>query len=406
MIKKSLTKVFLVGTGNVINAGLGFAFLAATAKNLDLDTFGKYALLVSLLIVISKIIDFGTNSTFVSKYISEKDFNLIQSFYYLKFILFLVTIPISIVTLLYFNLAESSIILIFILGLIAYGTNYILFAFFQQSQKFELIVAINTVPALIKGVFAVLVFLKIVSLNLTGAFSIFALSIFAGLIFYIWVPENFKKISFSKDHLKSLFTKSTPAGISQLIQEGWPAFNNSISNFFGGFSDVGVFSLAHKISNIFVLASLSIFTVLLPKNALRKKQKSGYDFAETAIMAGGILFLAVLATFIGNYFVGIIFGEKFVETAAILNILIFASAFTAIHTFLENYFFVQDKTTNILYINFGKLAAFIIFSILLVPYFSLTGLAYANLISALLGITVSLILIKKINKTNEPALLN
>ena len=88
MLKKSLIKISYVSLGNILNAGLGFLYIAAVAKTLELNDFGKYALLASFLVIIAKIIDFGTNSIYVAGTISNKE-DLNEIFFGVK--LFLLT---------------------------------------------------------------------------------------------------------------------------------------------------------------------------------------------------------------------------------------------------------------------------------------------------------------------------
>jgi len=69
----SLKKVSFVSSGNLFNAVIGLVYLAAVAKNLSLEDFGKYAVLTALLTSISRLIDFGTNSMFVAKSITDSE---------------------------------------------------------------------------------------------------------------------------------------------------------------------------------------------------------------------------------------------------------------------------------------------------------------------------------------------
>jgi O-antigen/teichoic acid export membrane protein len=401
MIKKSLVKVGLVGTGNMLNAVLGFAFLTALAQTLDLESFGKYALLASLLIFLSRLLDFGTNSTFVAQYLVDGKTSLKKDFYASKIILAVIALPIALAILVYLKLATLQISLAFVGGLLAYGINYTLFAFFQKTEKYFSLVMLNTLPAILKGAFSVAIFTGVFTPTYTTAFYVFSLTVFSSALLWIFIPEEFKKVEFSLTQVKNLFKKSSPAGISQLITEGWPAFNNTIAKLASGFADVGIFSLADKLSNIFALASVSVFTVLLPKNATRAREKKGYDFKETGILAVGIMLLAVIATFVARFLIAIFLGDKFSGSMQVLNILIFAAAFTAIHSFMENYFFVQQKPQHILYINSSKLIAFVVLGLTLVSYLGLRGLAWANLLSAIIALGISLSLILRNNQSAQ-----
>lgn len=398
MLKRSLLNISFVSVGNIFNAFLGLAFVAAVAKTLPIDGFGKYALLTSLLVFLSKIMDFGTNSVFVAKSIAKTE-SLFNRFVSLKIILFIVTIPISAAVLYMLGLLQKQILILFIFGLTGYCINYTFFAIFQKLEKFHYAILLNTLPALIKGSFAILIFLNIVTFNLTQSLTVFSLSILASTFLYLFVPNQFRKFKFSPQSVFSLFVFSFPAGVSILINEGWLALSNTIVKISKTFTDVGIFSLANKIANVFSLISLSIFTVLLPKNALRKREQLRYDFRETAILSLGILVFAVITTFFAKLFVSQIFGQKFEDSLSLLDILIFASAITAIHTFIENYFFVEEKTQIILIITTSKLITYIILATILIPLYSLQGLAFASLISAFTALLItSIVLIKDYKK--------
>lgn len=393
-----------VGIGNIFNAVLGFAFISATAKTLDLDSFGKYALLATLLVAISKLIDFGTNSVYVAKSISTENKSLLNTFYTLKIILLLVSIPVSVITLLLFKLNSFQILLYFVLGLIAYSINYTLNPIFQKEEKFFYFILLNTLPALIKGTFAILIFTRLVSLDLTQAFEVFSLSLLSSAFMVLFLPKEYKQFKFKISQTLNLIKESYPAGISQLIYEGWPSIANSIAKIAKDFSNVGIFSIAEKITNILTLASVSVFTVLLPKNAYRKKQKLGYDFKEIIIISILIIATAFFGIFASEIFITRFMGDKFSESIPLLGLLIFASAFTSIHTFMEHYFFIEEKIKYIMYINLGKLGVFLILSAILTPILSLQGLAISNLVAALSALSSTAIIIwknqkKKINDT-------
>ena len=399
-MKKSLKKIIFVGFGNVFNAVLGFAFLSAVAKTLDLESFGKYALITTLLVAVSKIIDFGTNSVYVAEAISTEDKSLINKFYTQKLLLLGISIPISLMLLFILKLNTGKLVLYFILGLVAYAINYTLNAFFQKDEKFVHLVSLNTLPALIKGIFAFLIFSGSIYLNLEQAFMIFSLSIFSGIALIIFLSNEYKKFKFDFSEIKKYLEKCTPAGISLLIYEGWPSIANSIAKISKDFSNVGIFSIAEKIANIMLLGAISIFTVLLPKNAYAKKRNEKFDFKEVFIISIFIIILAFFGTLIARIFVDRFFGDKFSESLPLLGFLIFASAFTSIHTFMEHYFFIEEVTKYIMYINIGKLAIFLTLSYLLVPTMALKGLSLASLISAVVAVIATTIFIK-INQKNS-----
>jgi O-antigen/teichoic acid export membrane protein len=135
--------------------------------------------------------------------------------------------------------------------------------------------------------------------------------------------------------------------------------------------------------------------VLLPKNANRKKQNLKYDFTETFVISLIILALSGLAIPLTHFLVVKIFGSKFQESLTIINVLVFSAAITSIHTFIENFFFVEQKTNYIMYINIGKLVVFVTLCALLVPLYSLSGLAFSDLTASICAVFFTFVLIKR-----------
>lgn len=397
-MSKSLQKILLVGVGNVFNAALGFAFIFACAKTLGQTTyFGKYALLATLLVAISKLIDFGTNSVYVAKSISTDDTSLLNVFYTLKIILLAVSIPISVAILYAFKLNSFELLLFFVLGLVAYTINYTLNPIFQKMEKFFQLVLLNTLPALVKGTFAFLIILKIVQLNFSQAFGVFSLSLFSSAFMLLFLPKDYKHFKFGISKTWEILKESAPGGVSQLIYEGWSSISNAVAKIAKDFSNVGIYSIADKITNIVLLASVSVFTVLLPKNAYRKKQKLGYDFNEIFLLS----FLILIASFFGFFACKLFilrFLSNFSESIPLLGISMLATAFTSIHTFMEHYFYIEEKTNYIMYVNVGKLAIFLISASILTTMLSLRGLALANLIAAFAALTATAIFVVRNQK--------
>lgn len=392
MLKHSLFKISYVSAGNLFNAALGFAFIAIIAKTLPLEHFGKYALLTSFLVFISKIMDFGTNSTYVSQSITKND-NITNKFLSSKILLFLISLPISVVFLYGFNLLNLQTFIVFTIGLILYGINFTLFSYFQKKELFLKAILLNTLPAIAKGIFAALIFFKLISVDLSGAFAIFSFSMILSMIFISFAPNHIiKSFKFAIDW--SFIKESIPAGISILIGDGWSAINNSVAKYTGSFVNVGIFSLADKISNIFSLVSLSIFTVLLPKNANRKKVSLKYDFKETMVISALILILSLIAIFAAQIFINQFFNGKFEDSIKILDILIFSSAFTAIYSFMRDYFFIEEQTHYLLWISILKLALFLIASAFLVSSMGIVGIATANLIASVAALIATVLFVK------------
>lgn len=369
-----LKKISFVAAGNMINALLGFLYLWAIANSLPLGEFGKYSFLISLIVVLGRLTDFGTNSIFVTQSILEKHKK--GEFLGVKSALFLVAVILDIVLLRIFGLLTISLAIISLLSILAYTFNYILYAFYQKEEKFTYLILLYTIPGIVKALAAGLIVANVLPATLSLSVGIFGLSIFTGgLLLIFHNPLRDLDLHWNLVILK----KAWPAGTSQIITEAWPSITNAIAKLIQGFENVGIFSLANKVSVVFSLLSLSIFSVLLPKNARRKKQELKYSLDETFLLAGLLLVIGLIGVISSRFVISRFFGPQFERSLELLNILVFAAAFNSIAAFMENYFFIQEDTGKILVINTTKIVAFLIGGAILIPSFSLKGLAYAQL---------------------------
>jgi len=316
-----------------------------------------------------------------------------ETFIYAKIVLTLIASFIGLIILKFMGLFNPVLGMILIGGIVSYGLIYALYAFYQREEKYSLLVLLYTIPALIKALFAGLFHFQVLQTSVELAGAVFALSIMAGGLLLIKEnPLKGFKISLKKNPLK-LIKEAWPAGISQTITESWPALSNSIAKTLQGFSQVGIFALANKVSVIFSLLSLSIFTVLLPKNAKRKKQELKYSFDEVALLSMVLLLIGIVGIVVSKFVVINFFAPQFKDSLDLLNILIFAGVLTAIATFMENYFFIEEMTKKILVINLAKLGIFILSVFILMPSLALKGLAYAQLAAGLVAVITTAIFI-------------
>ncbi len=212
-----------------------------------------------------RVLDFGTNSIFVSKALKARmTLKLVYSMHK-RFYFFWLRSRFPIVLLSLFKLLSLQILLIFSVGLLSYGLNFSLYAIFQREQSFVKLVAANTVPAIIKLTFAVLIFFSVLKVNLSGAFLIFCASVLSDLVLLPYLPKKYLSVKISFKNLKPRLIRTFSPGISQVVYESWPTINNGLTKLFHQFSHPLIVTIANKISSMFSLIAFSIFTVIILK---------------------------------------------------------------------------------------------------------------------------------------------
>ena len=201
----------------------------------------------------------------------------------------------------------------------------------------------------------------------------------------LMIPLKAKELkSFKLDFKIAHFVKNFYlAGVSQIINESWNTISNQIIKLVKSLADLGTFSLASKLSNVFSVISYSIYTVILTSNAKRKRDDLSYNIKESLILGTFLLALASLGTIISPFFFKILFSQ----------------AFASIHKFLDNYFFVEEKSNVLFSLTNFKLFVFVGLSVLLTFNYGLIGIASADLISSVLLTVITFIYI--INKSRK-----
>jgi len=398
-MKSSFKNLSIVGFSNFVNLGLGLILFSAAAKTLTLDDFGVYSFLTILLVWFSKFIDFGSNSDFVSNFLGRSK-NYLNELINFKIISFFVSSIIGSFTIYgavnyYYhfkseiiNLNLDLVIPFFILGLFFYGINYLLFALYQREEKFIKASLLNFIPALIKGSIGFLVLLGFLKIDLNYFFGIFSFSMIGSSLFLIDKVGDLRnfKFDFKISHfLKNFFL----AGTSQQINESWVTISNVLAFVFKNLTDLGNYSFASKLSNVFSVISYSIYTVILTSNAKRKRDSLEYNLKESLILGGFLILLAIIGTLLAPSIIPAIFGDKFNESIAIFSILIFSGALSSIHKFLDNYFFIEEKSLTLFALTSLKLILFIGLSFIFINSFGILGLALADLAVSFLTTTLT-----------------
>lgn len=384
----------IVGLGNFINALGGFAYLISASKILSVENFGKYSFLISFFIFMAKLTELGTTSSFVSLSIKEgKNYN--KSLLLLKVALTTIVILLSFPILSIYKFTNSEIFISLCVGYIGYALNDYLFALFQKDESFIKTTFVNALPALFKLILAFffIFYFKTNNAPLLTTIIIYFFALFTSLFLFPFVSKN--KNPDPKNGVKNLARVGFPGGISQALNTAIPAINSSIILFKTSFEAVGMFSLAEKLSSILSLASLSIFTVILPNKAREMRENKNYSIRTSVMLSVVIIFCSVFMSLLAKSVLNLLF-IKYVNILPFFYILIFSSGFSAISGFLDNFFYVKEKTTTLLLTNISKIIFLVISAFYLTQNFGIIGTAYANLLTSILFAVVTFLIILRV----------
>src|SRR3989344_2661031 len=391
-----LKKLFTVGGGNFVNGLGGFLYLIAVAKTLTIEDFGKYALLVFTFGLFSKLTEFGTTSSFVTQSIKLNQDHK-ASLLVLKLILTFLISLISLPFLYYYKMSTLTISTVFLIGLFSYALNDYLFAIFQLNEDFFKTTLVNSLPAIVKATASCLLLSGFFKVGLSGALSIYFMSLLSSLLIAPFAKTGVLKKLSLKEGIVNLVKYGFGAGISQTLNLSTPAINSNLIKLSSTFSDVGIFSLAEKISTIFSLLSLSIFTILLPHKAKEVKKTGKYNFNQIGFFSLLTLFSITIMLLLSKPVMLFVFENKYEEYLPVLYIMTISAGIMAITTFMDNFFIIFEENKTLLQIKSARILTLVVLSVFLIKSYGIMGASYSNLISSGISFLITAYAIKKIN---------
>ena len=274
-------------------------------------------------------------------------------------------------------------------GISLYLSSFSLDWFFAGRENFKLI-TIRSVSVKIICLLLMFVFVK----TKVDALIFCGIGVLAGLLNNLWnftylirkeVTISFKKLKI-RIHLKSLFTLLA----TNLAISFYTALDTIMLGFISGFTEVGYYNSATKISRLLLPFAIVTTSVMIPKisYAFSQKDKQQYNhylkesFSLVAFFATP---MAVGLFVITPSFVPLFFGNEFLPVIPVLQILSSVLFFVG----LSNYFGIQILVTSgyesklLVCILLGAIVNFTL-NILLIPKFGSLAAASTSVIAELI----------------------
>lgn len=204
------------------------------------------------------------------------------------------------------------------------------------------------------------------------------------------------KYRFDFDLWKSILKKSLPYGIALILGTIYFRINLIIISFFRGPEEVGIYGVAMKMLEQFVILPLYFMNSVLPVLTKALKEKSekykkvimhAFDFLAAmsipmvvggVILAYPIIFIVSTPEFLSRL------DEGFYGSDIAFQILVFALLFQFLNVLFAFILISVDKQYKLLYINGGVVIFAIIMDLIFVPIYGFRGAAVTSVLSELI----------------------
>jgi O-antigen/teichoic acid export membrane protein len=400
--------IFGVLVSNFTGAGIGFLLNIILARLLSVEEYGRINLVLTMIIVLFTVFEFGfTNSTVVFYNKFKEKYSDIEAFInklYFNYLLF-ISLPIIglVLVLKYFynlTIVETSVIIVNVLIFSIY--RYIL-AIYQAKAEWKIYNILNIMNNVIKLIILV-VFLTVTYCftNDTNQYDtvLFAYIVSALLLLLISfvVSKPFKKLRFDKNiSILSDFKKIIlPIGISNIfIIISMRADVFFIENYLGS-EQLGIYVAANSLALVFPLITSSLMNVFIQKTSNEKS-----DFLKKILQTQKkyipyLILILVASMLITEPLFLILFGENYIASVDIFRILLIAYIGGIFFTPLESYFYSHSQKV-ILYIKFIQMLFIIIGIWVALEFFTLESVAIVIVLSRVIGWVILYANVKNIN---------
>ncbi len=383
----------------LIKLAINFVFIGLVAKKVGPSDFGFLTFSQSLVVLLLSIAGLGLDNLLINEFIKNKDQsrNIFSTVFWSRV---LVSIVFLIICMSYFYFCgsyqsdEVMVVFFTISSLVFYAQNTYV-SYYQSLSDFKFITRIYLMCYLILSV------VKVYLLYVTSSIVVFSfiLMVDMGLTFImiIYATRNNDEISislimFDLSIIKSLLKKSWPLIFSSLLVVLYTRLDHFMISKMLGINELGLFSVAVRISDAYVFIPSLIVTSFYPMICRDKgidNVKFYFDLVFlSAFLCGIIIFL------LSPFVIPFLFGDEYKASISVVQITIFSSMFSVFGGAVTNYFLL----INLSYIRLiracvGLLINFIL-NLYLIPIKGIEGAAFASLFSQIFAVWISNLITK------------
>jgi O-antigen/teichoic acid export membrane protein len=402
----SLFKRFQVYFVNYLWIIFGYALRLLTiifivskiADKIGLEDFGWYNLGISFFTILLPISALGFNSDFIIKYLVENQNNIDRQKAILG-TLFISRCVISLIILMflaswiYFSGVEASYWVAFIGALsILFRSSETLSTYFQWKLKANVYVSVTSISVSLVAILLVIgLYLNLSVYYFMTVYVVERIFILLGMA-YIFNKKAFKLnlLTFNTKIFKKLFFQSWPLLLGALLTALYGRFDQFLVKYYLSIEEVGIYGTSVILTQIWFVVPMLIVPILYPKITELRKQNQNEKYHKAIILLYGVLnysaiFVVIFTLLFGDYIITKLYGDKYVESIVILNILIFNLLFLFQSQLTTSILILEGKEKYLFKIKLVSVISNVSLNIIFLANFGAIFAAYSLLISAFLS---------------------
>ncbi len=396
MRKKILNNFSSIFVGKIIELLINFLAITLIARHLGASKYGVFTSVVALVVMLSKLIDFGFAQIVFREVSSQKrNIHLLNNALSIRIIFLIILIICFNIFSYLFVIKNNEIILTNILFFnIVFSTRFqnireLLEIPFKVDFKMNYVMFANIIDSITLLIFTSFLFFS--NVNLLFIVLVYTLANIPGFIYIIcFLKKIFNyKFSFVFKSSKFLVLESFPlfvAGFFFIIYQQIDII--LLRNYVSDYSS-GIFSVALRLSMPLTIIPFAIITTIFPiivENQSKDKAKVNEIIKMVTKLLFFFSFLAsIFITMKAKDIVIILFSEEYVEATVPLIFIYWSYVFIFFNNFYLNLFTILNKQKNNFIFAIVLIFTDLIVLSLTISSYGATGASLARLISVFLG---------------------
>ncbi len=407
---KTLQDLLKVLSGNIVAQGIGFLNIIIISRDLGPEQYGIFSLLLAIFTVAVQISDFGVSTSYV-KYVSE---NLSKAKgIFVTVILSKVALSLIIIVALYFlsgvisdfffdSRKYQKLIELIAVAILFQSFFGVIVGHFQAIQNFKVFSYLNITHNLLKLLSVIIISFSFSQEKHLEYFMLSYAFVVIFLIFSISI-KNYKLFRYIKQFDFNYFIQIYKLGfwvfLSSLAVMVIMRLDIMMLQKMSNSLEVGYYSVAMNLAMIFPLITTSLVTTLLPKMDEFLKNHTVKEYVKrvlsnTKYVIGILIILELISPFV----IKILFGEQYIESISVFQILLVAFTFGVIINPISLVMYSINKAYLLTAMNWVQLPLNYFGNLLLIPMWQADGAAISTTILRILGGLYIMVYLLKVKK--------
>ncbi len=401
LIKKTAKHSLVYGLGNLSTKIIGFILLPFYTSYLSTSEYGILSLVEITAWLLTAIVSIKINAAFFRWYWDKDYFDKRKSIFFSAIVFFLITSVIFLlplfflsdkISLLLFETSNHSHLIVLMLVSTALQTIIQLVFHLMQLQEKAVFYSVTSILKLTLALVLTIIFITTFARGVNGIYEALIISqVFFLILTAKYIFRNIE-LKIETAVIKDMLVYSYPLMFAEISGIVLTVSDRYVLNFMTTTSDVGLYSLAYRLSNtirVLIYSSVMMAVTPLIYQYIDKPNNKRFYSKIMTYLAFGIMIFVLFFSLFGKEIIELVARNKDYWVASkLVPVLTFTIFIGILKDISLNGLSIAKKTGIIAIVVVGISLINILLNILFIPYWGTMGAAVATLIARLISLII------------------